>query len=370
MTCKVKISIITPSLNGGGAEKVTVNLSNYYASLGYSVDLVVFKLSGPYISLVAGNVNIVNLDVTRTRFVFFKIRKYLKNNKNSMVLSVIRDANIFVGFAGMGLKLKSLTFREANTLDSILKKNYIKILIYKILMKLSYRRADNIIANSDDTKMDIVMHNIVHSSKVSVIRNPVLDPLFEQLALENVNDEWFKQSQTKLILSVGRLHVQKNFSFLISVFKDIYFEDKSVRLIIVGEGDEEINLLAQIDKELLGEVVKIIKFQKNIFPYYANADIFALTSQWEGFGNVLVEALSMGLPVISTNCPGGPKMILENGRYGQLVPLGDKCAYKIALRNALKITEKSVNAKKYAKSFTVESVAAIYFEILDQKIHN
>lgn len=366
MNQKEKISIITPSLNGGGAEKVAVNLANYYASTGHNVDLVVFKLIGPYQLMVSDKVNLVNLDVTRTRYAFFKIRSYLKNNQNARVLSVIRDSNIFVGLAAFGLQLKKLSFREANTLDAVENQKLPRKSFYKLLMKIAYGRADNVIANSDDTKSDLVAHNIVCANKVEVIRNPVLVPEYQQLKFTEVDEDWFRQTETKVILTVGRLHIQKNYHFLVSAFKDVYQADKSARLMVVGEGDEKPRLLAQIDKEGLTDVVKIVEFQNNIYPYYENADVFALSSQWEGFGNVLVEALSVGLPVVSTNCPGGPKMILENGKYGTLVPLGDKQAYVDALLKALENPSKSQDSIEYAKRFTVESVAKEYLEVMDR----
>ena len=360
-----KIVIITPSLNGGGAEKVAVNLANYYASVGYTVDLVVFKLIGSYQSLVNDQVNLVNLNVSRTRYVFFKVRNYLKNNQNARVLSVIRDANIFVGLAALGLRLKCLVFREAETLTPVQNMKRLKKVIYKLLMKISYSLATRVIANSSDTKSDLISHKIVDKEKIKVIRNPVLVSDYEKLKLCKVEHKWFKDTNIKVILSVGRLHASKNFSFLISVFKDIYNLDDKLRLMIVGEGSEESYLLNQISQSGLTDVVELVPFQENIYPYYQNADVFALTSEWEGFGNVLVEALSVGLPVVSTNCPGGPKMILDGGKYGCLVPIGNEKLYAEALISALNEGEMLHFARvEYAKRFSVEKVAALYLKIM------
>lgn len=362
---KKKISIITPSLNGGGAEKVAVNLANHFADSDYSVDLVVFKLIGPYQSLVNKKVNLVNLSVSRTRYVFFRIRKYLRTNREARVLSVIRDANIFVGFAAYGLKIKRLAFREANTMNAIDNSPQPKKSIYKFLMKVAYKRADRIISNSEDTKTDLVKSKIIPEEKAIVIRNPVLDPSFIELKSEKLHDPWFLDEGTKVILSVGRLHRQKNFSFLISVFKEVHEINSCSRLVIVGEGEEKQRLFDLIKTEGLSEVVRIIEFQKNIYPYYENADVFALTSEWEGFGNVLVEALSVGLPIVSTNCPGGPKMVLENGKYGELVPLGDKKAYVKALLAALENPIKRQESINYAHHYSVEKVAREYLKVMD-----
>lgn len=361
---KVKISIITPSLNGGGAEKVAVNLANHYASSGYCVDLVVFSLVGPYQALIGENVNLVNLGVARSRYVFFEIRRYLRSNSSALILSVIRDANIFVGIAAYGLSIQSLVFREANTMDAIEAQWTPKKVSYKLLMKCAYRLANCILANSNDTKLDLLKNKIIPENKVKVIRNPVLPPGYQQLKTKSLDEAWFFERDSKVVLSVGRLHRQKNFPFLLSVFEEVYKTNNSARLMIVGDGEEKDHLLDLIDKKGLSNVAKIVGFQYNIYPYYENAAVFALTSDWEGFGNVLVEALSVGLPVISTNCPGGPKMILKKGKYGALIPLGDREAFVRALLKALENPSRSLDAINYSRRYSVECVAQDYLTAL------
>lgn len=367
VTNKTDISIMTPTLMGGGAEKVAVNLANHYANIGFNVDLVVFTRLAQYQSLISNKVTLINLNASRTSYAFFKVRGYLKKNKTALILSVICNSNVIVGLASFGLKLKSITFREANTLDGFINRGKVRWFIQKTLMKISYTKANNVIANSDDTKYDLIKNEICKSEKIRVIRNPVLAPDFEELKLDEPKEEWFSQPENKVILSVGRLDVQKNHSFLIASFKDIYQKSPNARLVIVGDGNEKDNLLSLISKNGLSEVVKLVPFQRNIYPYYYNSDVFALSSDWEGFGNVLVEALSVGLPIVSTNCPGGPKMILKGGEYGALTPLGDKKSYVSALLKILEKPEKNKKSIVYAKIFTVESVAKDYLKILKGK---
>lgn len=360
-----KIAIVTPSLNGGGAEKVAVNLANYYAETGCSVDLVTFSLSGPYKALVSSKVKIVDLKVSRLRYAFFKIRSYLKHNTGAVIISVIRDSNVIVGLASVGLKVKFLAFREASTINGVLKLGFCKRSLYINLMRLSYKFAAVVIANSDDTKIDLVNLNITKSSNTTVIGNPVLVDDYLKLANEKVNEEWLYDESLKVVLAVGRLHALKNFSFLISVFRDVYKVNNSARLMIVGEGQEKSRLLDLISAQGLSGAVKIVDFQTNIYPYYQNSDVFALTSEWEGFGNVLVEALAVGLPIVSTNCPGGPKMILKNGQYGSLVPVGDREFYIQELIRALENSTKRKDSIIYASNYTVENVAEKYLETIN-----
>ena len=185
------------------------------------------------------------------------------------------------------------------------------------------------------------------------------------LKKEKIKDEWLDDPKLKVILSVGRLVPLKNHPFLIESFNDVYAQNKNVRLIIVGEGPESQRLYEMISILNLEKVIKFVNFQNNIHPYYANADVFALTSNWEGFGNVIVEALSAGLPVVATDCPGGPRMILEDGKYGQLVPVGDKKLFVNALIDALEkpIPDRDV-LRNYAENYTVSRIASSYYKLL------
>lgn len=360
-----KICIVTPSLRGGGAEKVAVNLANQYADDGYLVDLVVINASGPYLSLVGNNVNLINFNVSRIRLALMPMRRYLFENQSSFILSVIRDVNILVGLASLGLSIR-FVFREASTLNIISGMSLPNKILYKFLMIVAYRRAHKIIANSDDTKDDLLKFNIVKQDQISVIGNPVLPLGYESLINEDVSHPWFENQSLKVILSVGRLHESKNYPFLISVFSSLFQSNPNLRLMIVGEGPKKNTLIELIQKNNLSSCVQIIDFQNNVFPYYKNADLFALTSSWEGFGNVLVEALSSGLPVVSTNCHGGPKMILEYGKYGKLIEVGDEQGFIAALEHVLENPAKSLESIEYAKKYSTSNVAEFYLLAFNQ----
>ncbi len=361
----MKISIIVPNLTGGGAEKVAINLANYYSSLGYKIDLVLFKKYGAYIDLLNDNVNVVDLNISRSRYSIISVRNYLKKNKTNIILSVKRDVNIIVGIASFGLNIKRIFYREANTLDDVLNMKFISRMIYLILMKITYLKAKYIIANSNDTKDDLVKNKIVNENKIKVIVNPVLPLEYKDLLKMDCSHKWLNNKELKVILSVGRLHKQKDFPFLIECFSEVIKHDKLARLVIVGEGDEKEYLLSLIKDLNLNDFIDIVNFQSNIFPYYMKARIFALTSKWEGFGNVIVEALSAGTTVVCTNCTGGPKMILENGKYGHLIELNDKYTFSNILlnelNNSIKKDDKLIN---YSEKFTVQKVAKLYLELM------
>lgn len=362
-----KISIISPSLNGGGAEKVAVNLANYYSSIGHEVDLVLFKKKGVYLNLVHSDVNIIDLNTSRSRYVVFKLRKYLKDNTNSCILSVIRDVNILIGISAYGLKIECITYREASTLSGMKKLPLFQKLIYKYFMKISYLKAKNVIANSYDTKIDLINENIIKEDKIKVIGNPVLPLDYKELLDKKCTNKWLLNKNYKTVVSVGRLHKLKNFTFLIECFAEVVKKINNARLVIIGAGNEKAKLQKKIEELNLNSFVQIEEFQENIFPFYHEATLFALSSQWEGFGNVLVEALSAGTPVVSTNCPGGPKMILKDGKYGKLVELNNKKAYIETLIFELEkenIFEKKEELIEYAKKFSVQAIGDEYLDYI------
>jgi len=274
---------------------------------------------------------------------------------------VIRDANIFVGLSAFFINSK-IIFREANTMDAIVAMPTIKQDLYKSLIRLAYRKADKIIANSDDTKKDLIANKIAIDTQCHVVGNPVLPPNIEMPMLEKVSHEWFEDESIKTILNVGRLHKQKNQTLLLNAFANTLRQDERLRLIILGEGKEYDSLMSLAQNLQIVEYMQIIKFQANPHPCYKNADLFVLSSSWEGFGNVIVEAMACETPVVCIDCSGGPKMILNSGEFGDLVPVDDvgKLANAIVSNIANVDKERILKAKNRAFEFSVPSMGKRY----------
>jgi glycosyltransferase involved in cell wall biosynthesis len=365
-----KICILVPSLAGGGAEKVAVNLANFYADMGFHVDLVVFMFRGQYLDLVQSDVHVCNLNVSRTRYAIPGIARYLRRNKPDYLISAIRDSNIFVGLSLMVTPSFNgrVVFREANTLHGMQLFSWYRRLLFRGLMKLCYRKANFIIANSHDTRQALIESSIANSDKVLVIPNPVVPNNVSALALEEIIEPWFQESGLKIVLGVGRLHEQKNFGLLIQAFSFVYKKVNEARLVIIGEGQEEATLRRQIEALGLEGVAKILPFKKNVYPYFKNAAVFVLTSKWEGFGNVLVDALAVGTPVVSADCPGGPRMILDGGRYGCLVPDLDPSSFSKAILEVLskpdQVADNRADCIERSKLYSIPEVSRQYLAVV------
>lgn len=168
---------------------------------------------------------------------------------------------------------------------------------------------------------------------------------------------------SRRVLAVGSFKAQKNFPLLLEAFSRLR-QHIDVRLLILGEGSLRPTLEAQVQALGLDDVVDLPGFVPETASYYARADLFVLSSDSEGFGNVIVEALEQGVPVVSTDCPGGPREILEGGRYGRLVPVGDAQALAGAMLDTLQSTHDSAALKLRAQDFSIDKIADQYLDLL------
>ena len=299
-----------------------VALAKELSSQGLTVDLVLAKAEGPYLADVPATVNIVDLNVRRIAYALPRLTKYINTAKPDCLLSTLRHANIIAVTAKLLSKHRFiLGIREANTLKVQLDNDdSFKEKLLPWFMRILYPLADVVIAVSNDVKSDLVSCIALADQKVVVINNPVVDAELYSMSEAETNHPWLEQKSDPVILSVGRLTKQKDFDSLIRAFAN-YVHNRTAKLIILGEGEERHNLEALVkDLNLTGKV-SMPGFVSNPFSFMKKADLFVLSSLWEGQPNALIQALALGTPTVSTDCPGGSREILRNGEYGSLVPV-------------------------------------------------
>lgn len=366
-----RLLLVTPSLSGGGAEKVAVNLANYFHSKStFSITLLAFSDKGNYHNKLLSDLRYCTFQARRLRNCFFEFCKYLIVNDYDYVVSVMRNTNVITGLAYYLRPNVRLVFREANTFTEFSKCTKLKKLFFKFIFRLAYYRANLIIANSCGTKKSLLSFKIVDKRKVHVINNPVIPHDVQTLKTEKISDNWLRDKNIRVVLNVGRLHDQKNQALLLEAFAIVREKMSNVRLIIIGQGDLLDDLISKSIQLGIKQSVKFLKFQDNIFPYFQSADVFALSSQWEGFGNVLVEALACGCPVVSTNCPGGPRSILNNGEYGKLVPNKDPISLADGIMHVLsnsKFSSVEYKNKLINRSldYSIENISKQYQKLIE-----
>jgi glycosyltransferase involved in cell wall biosynthesis len=363
---KKKISFFIPSLRGGGAERVFVNLANEFSKRGFDVDLVLAQKIGPYLKEANKDVNIVDLKAKRVLYSLFPLVKYLRKEKPPVLFSSLDHINVFAVLAKMVSRSKTkVVIRIANNFSlSIYGTNIFRRFLRRCSAVIFFRFADQIIAVSNGVADDLSRTLKISREKIKVIYNPTITPSVFKKAKEEVSHLWLKEKKEPVILSVGRLHNQKDYPNLIKAFN--LLKQRKVKLIILGTGKEKENLNDLISKFKINEKVDILGFEDNPYAYMSKADVFVLSSKSEGLPNTLIEAMACGIPVVSTDCPSGPSEILRDGKYGELVPVGDakKLAEKINYVLNLSEEERRKIGEKARKSveerFSVEKVVDKY----------
>jgi glycosyltransferase involved in cell wall biosynthesis len=222
-----------------------------------------------------------------------------------------------------------------------------------------YGRGDNLICVSAGVADDMAGILGRDLSEFCVLPNPVITPEHASLAREPVDHPWFGEGQLPVVLGVGRLSRIKNFSLLVRAFAKLRAE-RHCRLVILGEGKHRKKLLALAGELGVRDDMDLPGFVANPVAYMARAALFVLSSRWEGFGNVLVEALACGTPVVSTDCPSGPSEILQGGRFGPLVPVDDAAALTEAMRQCLTSPLDVQTLRQAASPYTLERSCDAY----------
>lgn len=317
-----RLALFLPSLRGGGAERVMVHLARGFAERGFQVDLVLAKAEGPYLAEVPPSVRVVDLRASRVLFSLPGLVRYLRKERPYALLSALNHANVIVCLAHRLARVPSrLVISEHTTLSASRPQNARGRLL-PWFMRWTYPWADAVIAVSQGVAEDLVRTLGISAERVKVIYNPVVDDDLLTKSKEPLDHPWFTEGAPPVILGVGRLTEAKDFPNLIRAFALVRAQ-RPARLMILGEGELRPQLEALVHELGLQDDVALPGFVENPYAYMARAAVFVLSSRWEGFGNVLVEAMACGTPVVSTDCPSGPREILDHGKYGRLVPVGD-----------------------------------------------
>jgi len=231
------------------------------------------------------------------------------------------------------------------------------------LAEMLFPKADGIVTISRGLADEQTSQMSISRERVTPIYNPAFTPDLEFLALETPAHPWLRQKGLSVILAIGRLQKQKDHPTLLRAFARLA-GCPEMRLVILGEGPERMSLESLVRELGLEGKVDMPGWEPNPFAFMSHARLFVLSSRWEGFANVLVEALACGCPVVSTDCPAGPREILEDGRWGALVPVGDDAALAQAMEEALEARPDRDALRRRASFFSVERAVEQYEQVL------
>ncbi len=361
-----RLAIFVPSMLGGGAERIALNLARGISERGYVVDLVLAEAQGPYLAELPESVRVVDLKASRTLKSLPGLVRYLRRERPQAMLSVLAHANLIALWAR---RLADVPSRVVVSVRNTLSRSaqHSPSLRNNLMLKLIrryYPWADGIVAVSKGVADDLSQVAGIARDRIQVIYNPIVTPTLREKARAPLDHPWFMNGQAPVVLSVGRLTAtnQKDFPTLIEAFAQVR-RSRPARLMILGEGEQRANLEAMVKKLGLEQDVLLPGFVANPYPYMRRASVFVLSSRWEGLPGVLIEGLYCGAPLIATDCPSGPREILKDGQYGQLVPVGDANALARAIELALEENAPAPPAESW-RPYELDSAVSQYVNLL------
>ena len=367
-----KIVIVLPNLKFGGVERMRLFLAQSWIKKGYVVEVILLRKIGELARLYEDGdmpVTLHELGVDRFSSAILPLSRYLKLSKPDIVLTAMWPLTTVSVIAWLIAGRPGRLFLSEHTHLSVARVSELRtsLLLMWATVYFSYRFAHGIIAVSQGVKDDLVNTFWIRSDRIRVIYNPAGTNRLSEPTIE-LNRPAIDESGQFNILAVGELKDQKKHDLLIRAFANLPSRNRC-NLFIVGEGSLRSSLNKLIVELGLQERVFLPGFFLDVSEWYRKAHLFVLSSGWEGFGNVIVEALAFGVPVVSTDCLSGPREILMNGKYGKLVPCGNVEALSSAMEESLWQFHDTDSLKIRAQDFSVERIAYQYLDYFAHTQH-
>jgi len=409
----VRIALAVENMEGGGVGRMTLNLASGLIARGHQVDLLLCSLTGPYLNSIPDAVRVIahsararsmrqSRDFRRqtpasVRVVHIRSRwswKWLTRLRMAVALrwpwkdAKLLNSNMARAFLGITQYVRRerprviLASLETSTTAALLARQWagkeVRVVVAvhcsvwdvlqtpartRRLAEMLYPKADGIVTVSRDLADELTSKMPIPHDRITPIYNPIFTPDLESLASETPTHPWLQKKGLSVILTAGRLHKVKDHRTLLRAFARLAGRPE-MRLVILGEGPERTSLEALVRELGLEGKVDMPGWEPNPFAFMIHARMFVLSSRREGLPSVLIEALACGCPVVSTDGPTGPRVILEDGRWGTLVPVGDDAALAQAMEAALEAPPDRDALRRRASFFSVERAVEQYEKIL------
>ena len=358
-----RIAFLIPDLGGGGAERVAVTLIQGFVARGHEVDVLLLRNQGQFLAMLPEAATVVDLKAARVRNAIGPLLRYFRERRPD-ALQVSMWSLTIVGII-VGRLARRRSMRIVTSDHASLSRQYadapLTLLAIRLSTWLFYRWADARICVSSGTADDLGKLSGLGRAAFEVVYNPIPGPGGPVIVPPEVEAKW--TGREGRILTVGWLKPEKNQSLLIRAFAKLV-RGRRANLLLLGHGQMRAQIEEVIRHERVEAHVAFAGFDQNVWPYYMSADLFALSSDHEGFGNVIVEAMHAGLPVVSTDCPYGPAEILDGGRFGMLVPCGDPNALADAMAAALDRGKAADRQRERAQEFSPDRAVDGYLRLL------
>ena len=362
-----RIAFFLSTSGHSGVDRVAKHLLPALARRGYQVDLLKVRRHGPELGDTDPRIRILDLGHRQTYACLPNLIRYLRREQPAVLLSdkdrVNRTALLARGLAGVDTRL---VVRSGTTLSlDLASRGMLERWLQRLSVGRLYPFSDQIIVPSAGAADDMAAYTGLNRELIRVVPSPVVPEWLFDADLPPPQHAWFRDPDSPLILGAGELGSRKDFETLLRGFARLRAQRRCrCRLMIIGRGRGRDRLLTLAAELGVADDFDLPGFIPEPYPYLANADLFAFTSRWEGLGFVLIEALALGTPVVSTDCPSGPNEILQGGRYGRLIPVGDDAALAQAMAATLEAPPPASQLKEAARPYAIEAAADAYLSVM------
>jgi len=355
-----RLSILAPFKSWGGIERKMLVLCREFLAQGIQVEVILARGGQiPYPEQFPREVKIVDLKSGSKLSSIIKLVKHLRRTKPQVLLTAKDHAAKTAVLASRLSRTHIPVFHKAtNTLSLTLRRP-----LKRYFARLLYPWANKIIANSNGVKEDLVTNFNINPDDIEVIYNPVITSDIPQRLDKVPRHAWLAEKDVPVILGVGRLTYSKDFITLLEAFGQVR-KYRPCRLIILGEGPERTHIESKRKELGLEDEVALPGYVADPLPWMAHSDVFVLSSRYEGLSNVLIEAIAAGTPVVSTDCPSGSAEILQHGRLGPLVPVGDAQSMANAISKVLANPPSENILREGLERFRSDIVAKQYLQVM------
>jgi glycosyltransferase involved in cell wall biosynthesis len=358
-----RLAIFVPNMAGGGAERIMATLASAFAERGYKVDLLLANADGPNLSAIHPDVRVVVFGRRGVLACLPRLVRYLRRERPDALLSAMSHANVIALIAHRlaGSRARMVVSERASYAGMAAHYRSLPDRVIRFLMRRTYRRADAVIVVAK-AMIDELRNGLgLDRSRVHMIANPVVTRRLLEGMREEPDSPSFRDG-VPVILGAGRLEAQKDFGTLLRAFA-LLRADRDARLVIIGEGPERARLEGLARELGIAGDVALPGYKDNPYAYMRAAALFVSSSRFEGMPGVIIQAMACGTAVVSTDCPTGPREILEDGRWGALVPVGDAQRLCQAMAAALDMRDRP-DVRERAKDFEEAGAVDRYLEIL------
>ncbi|MDC0062309.1 glycosyltransferase [Pseudomonadota bacterium] len=349
----------------GGTEKVIVSLANHFHFLGKKVTILILSEKNDFKDFLNPEISVICLNVRKMKYLTPKLSQFIINNNFDNFIANVWPLTSLSFVVRVFSKNTHLIYIEHCNLSEQFQA---RSAFFKFMQKLSisffYKFANMIVTVSDGVKKDLINKGVLES-KIKVIYNPVISEPVQQLTEHNLPAKHWLASNKKRLIAVGRFKAQKNFTNLVEA---IYIAknklDLDLSLLLLGDGEEKEKILERVVALRLEENIFLAGWVSDPLPYFDLADLFVLSSDYEGFGVVIVEAMSRGLNIVSTNCKSGPSEILNNGEFGFLCEVDNPESLSHSIMSALNKPIPKDRLIQRSEDFSEKKIGNLYAEII------